>query len=156
MGESSSIKSNITFVSYKVDEFKFETSKNLTTLSYSENNNKTDWDISLAIKQPIYFKTNNTYISGINCRIIIISNSEKIGELHISISGLFQSDGKIELEDETNLVKYQFPAILFPYLRSTVTTFIANAGFGTFIFPLINVVELSKATLKDVEIKSMD
>ncbi|MDA3811423.1 MAG: protein-export chaperone SecB, partial [Spirochaetaceae bacterium] len=54
-----------------------------------------------------------------------------------------------------NVAKYQFPTILFPYLRSTVTSFFANAGFGTFIFPLINVVELAKKLLTDNEIEEL-
>jgi len=156
MAEPSSIISNFKFISYKVDDFKFEMSKHLSLLSYVGNTNQDDWEINLSIKQPTFFKKNNSYIGGINCKISLLSEKKPILNLETSISGLFQSDNMLDKEVEENLVKYQIPTILFSYLRSTITTFIANAGFGTFIFPLINVVELSKKTLKDIQINIVE
>ena len=156
MVESSGIISNFKFISYKVDEFKFDMSKHLSLLGFVGNTVQDDWEINLSIKQPTFFKKNNSYIGGINCKIALLSDKIPILNLETSISGLFQSDDLLDREVEESLVKYQIPTILFPYLRSTITTFIANAGFGAFIFPLINVVELSKKTLKDIQINIVE
>ncbi len=156
MADSSGIVSNFKFISYKVDDFKFEMSKHLSLLGYVGNAQQDDWEINLSIKQPTLFKKNNSYIGGINCKISLLSDKKPILNLETSISGLFQSDNQLDADVQENLVKYQIPTILFPYLRSTITTFIANAGFGTFIFPLINVVELSKKTLKDIQINLVE
>ena len=156
MAEPSSITSSFKFISYKVDDFKFEMSKHISLLSYTGNTNKDDWEINLSIKQPTLFKKNNSYIGGINCKVSLLSDKKPIINLETSISGLFQSDNQLNHDVEENLVKYQIPTILFSYLRSTITTFIANAGFGSFVFPLINVVELSKKTLKNIQINIIE
>ncbi|OHD24128.1 MAG: hypothetical protein A2Y34_09405, partial [Spirochaetes bacterium GWC1_27_15] len=147
MVESSSIISSFKFISYKVDNFKFEMAKHVSLLGFSGNTKSDDWEINLSINQPTYLKKNNLYIGSINCKIVLLSDNNPVVNLETSISGLFQSDCQLDKTVEENLVKYQIPTILFPYLRSTVTNFIANSGFGSFIFPLINVVELSKKTL---------
>lgn len=156
MSESSSIISSFKFISYKVDDFKFEMIKHISLLSFSGNTKDDDWEINLGIKQPTYFKKTNSYIGGINCKISLLSDNKPVVNLDTSISGLFQADSELSKEIEESLVKYQIPTILFPYLRSTITTFIANSGFGSFVFPLINVVELSKKTLKDIQINIVE
>ena len=107
MAESSSIISNFKFISYKVDDFKFEMSKHISLLGFSGNSNKDDWEINLSIKQPTLFKKNNSYIGGINCKISLLSDKKPIVNLEISISGLFQADNQLDKDVEENLVKYR-------------------------------------------------
>jgi preprotein translocase subunit SecB len=158
MAESStsSVESKFRFVSYKIDDFKFEMIKNISVLSYNGNINQDKTEINLRIKPPTFFKKNNIYVGGIDCKIGLISDDSSVFNLSVSISGMFQSENELQEDVKNSLVKYQIPTILFPYLRSTITTFIANSGFGTFIFPLINVVELSQKTLKDVQINIVE
>jgi hypothetical protein len=33
-----------------------------------------------------------------------------------------------------------------PYLRAAITNALANAGFGTILFPLVNIYEMAKDT----------
>lgn len=156
MAESCSIISKFKFISYKIDKFSFEMTKHISLLGFTGNINKDDWQINLAIRPPIYYKKDKLYIGGINCKISLLSDEKPILNLESSISGMFSSEDELDTESRDNLVKYQIPTILFPYLRSSITTFIANAGFGTFIFPLINVVELSRQTLKDIPINIVE
>ena len=44
---------------------------------------------------------------------------------------------------EDKIIKIQAPAILFPYLRASVTSVLLNAGFSQIQMPLINVNELA-------------
>jgi preprotein translocase subunit SecB len=41
--------------------------------------------------------------------------------------------------------------LLFSYLRSAITSIMAHAGLGSFIFPLINVHELAKKANLTIE-----
>jgi preprotein translocase subunit SecB len=41
------------------------------------------------------------------------------------------------------MVRINIPAILLPYLRAAITTIISQAGFGTIVFPLINIYEIA-------------
>ncbi|MDQ7031324.1 MAG: protein-export chaperone SecB [Desulfonauticus sp.] len=65
-------------------------------------------------------------------------------------------EGKLEKEVEEKLVKYQIPALLFPYLRGTITSFLSNAGFASVILPLINIYALAKDYLSDMDIEIID
>ena len=78
-----------------------------------------------------------------------------IVKLEIGIAGIFSAEeGKFEKDTEENLVKIQIPMILFPYLRSAVTSIFAHGGLGSFLFPSINVQELAKnASLQIQEIE---
>ena len=57
---------------------------------------------------------------------------------------------------EKNIITLQFPSILLPYLRSTLTSILANAGFGSVVLPLINLVEVAKGAQKELEIIYID
>ncbi len=47
---------------------------------------------------------------------------------------------------EEQIVKNHFPVLLLPYLRSTISSFLANAGIVPFVFPLINLHRLAENT----------
>ncbi len=155
MDASSSIISSFKFISYKIDEFTFEMSKHVSLLAVNKSITEKS-EINIGIKQPILFKKDNRFISGIDCKITLMSNGVPVVNLKASISGLFTTEDSIDPTLVDNIVKMQFPTILFPYLRSTITTFFANAGFGTFIFPLINVVELAKNNLENIPIQIIE
>lgn len=155
MDASSSIISSFKFISYKIDEFNFEMSKHVSLLSINKNIIEKS-EINIGLKQPIFMKKDNRFISGIDCKITIMSNNVPIVTLKAGITGLFTTDDVSDMSLVESIVKIQFPTILFPYLRSTITSFFANAGFGTFIFPLINVVELAKNNLENTPIQIIE
>ncbi len=55
MAESSSIISEFRFISYKIDDFNFEMSKNVSLLGFTENTKTDDWEINLNIKHLQYY-----------------------------------------------------------------------------------------------------
>lgn len=71
-------------------------------------------------------------------------DSNRVAAGRAGISGFFKIiDGKLTEEAEKNLVRFQIPAILFPFLRSAVSSLLINAGFLAVVIPLINVHEMA-------------
>ncbi|MDM8517761.1 protein-export chaperone SecB, partial [Desulfobacterales bacterium HSG16] len=115
------------------------------------------------IRNPQYIKSRASYISGLNLELDVFSDNANEKEAHslinvkAGISGLFKvkNDRFLE-ENEKKIVLIQFPALLLPYLRSAITGLIANAGLGTFIFPLINLRGLIKDVMENTEIQTIE
>ncbi len=151
----SSVVSTFKFHSYKIDEFRFSIEKKIELLAFQGCYNQDSWDPEISIRQPTYFEGFKYYLSGVGCKLSLrpnkIAGAPILAVAEASISGIFSTENRFTPDDEEALVKYQMPAILFPYLRSTITSFFANAGFGSFIFPLINMQEVARQTLKDMK-----
>ena len=122
------------------------------------------WDIVFSIRQPSFFSQEKSYVAGLDIKIELKADNERTDEsngkseslisLAAGIAGLFQvADGRLEADQEKKIVKNHFPVLLLPYLRSTITSLLANAGFTPFIFPLINLHKLTEDALKDIEVK---
>ena len=68
--------------------------------------------------------------------------------------GIFKVAGeKLTEEAEKNLVRLQIPALLFPFLRSAVSSLFINAGFLGVVIPLINVHELASQAGDKIQIQ---
>lgn len=166
MGRSS-VEADFQFVSYKVDYFKYQMGKFIELLELNEPLDPSFWKYSLKIRYPIFFEQKNIYISGLEISLDYnLPNDEKsqdnnidkeeknIISLSAAIGGVFKtSDGRLPKRQEDTLGKIQAPALLLPYLRGTITSFLANAGFGSWVFPLINIHKVAEEQLKDVEIE---
>ena len=150
----SSVISSFKFQSFKVDEFRFSMEKQLGLLAFQGCYTQEDWEAEISIRKPTFYEANNFYLSGVKFKLSLVPGktpeTKPLAILEGSISGLFSTENRFKPEDEEALVQYQMPAILFPYLRSAVTSFLANAGFGSFIFPLINMQEIARRTMKDI------
>jgi len=131
--------------------------KQLGLLDFMNVGDTEGWNLTINIRQPIFVEKEKVYVSGIGCKLELKSSvgeeTPPLARLNASISGKFSTEGGFSVEQEESLVRTQMPAILFPYLRGAVTSFLANAGFGPFIFPLINMQEVAKQSLKDVKPK---
>jgi preprotein translocase subunit SecB len=157
----SSITSQFQFVSYKVDRLQFDIKPDLALLASTRNLPADMWDIVFSIRQPSFFSQEKSYVAGLDIKIELKADNERSdGESESSISlsagiaGLFQVSGeRLEAGLEEKIVKNHFPVLLLPYLRSTITSLLANAGFTPFIFPLINLHKLTEDALKDIEVK---
>ncbi|GAB1401105.1 hypothetical protein MASR1M68_00160 [Elusimicrobiota bacterium] len=151
----SGIISNFQFLGYKVDSFKVKNkNKVMNILNYFKGNE--NWMSSISVRQPTLYKTDLLFLGGI--RLVLALHEDTIEakdrsidnaliSLDCSIVGLFKI---IDIKDFENnkkvyedLGKYQIPAILSPYLRATVTSYFANAGYGSFMFPLINFTQIA-------------
>ncbi len=83
---------------------------------------------------------------------------QALASCSVSIAGLFSIDGedKIEKKALASLLKWQFPQILLPYLRSTITMIMSSSGFGSVILPLINMQAVAQNQPEDLEIQYID
>src|SRR3990172_2882569 len=171
----SDVISNFRFEGYKVDRIKYETIPDLQFLKTTGTLAPEGWIFEIAMRQPLFLKKEKKYVGGMEMIIKYPLSKEMLDELHklsdkkegtslesikdivkleIGIAGIFSvEEGRFDKNTEENLVKIQIPMLLFPYLRSTVTSIFAHGGLGSFLFPLINVQELAKkASLQIQEI----
>ncbi len=125
----------------------------------------TTWNLQFAFRQPMYLRVARKYVAGMNVKLLLLPgppedasiSKESMVEIELGISGLFSvEEDKLAPEVEQDLVKVHAPAILFPYVRSTLTSLLSNAGFGSFILPLLNIQEMAKQAPATLEIKIVD
>lgn len=157
------VASGFQFISYKIDWFHFDARQDTAYLSQGHAFDPQNVQISLAFRQPIFDKGNGVYLGGLEVQLAYPSSREEEQEtyqfeLTAGLEGVFRTKdkGQFSFETEQDLVKYQIPAILFPYLRAAVTGFFASAGLGSFVFPLVNVWEMARQTNRNVEIKVIE
>lgn len=161
--QESSIKSKFEFVSYRIDKADFKMQPNVSLLATPAISGILNWNIALQIRKPFFFEKPNLYVTGLDCKLDLFQKGSSedgdagekasIATLTIGIVGSFRPGAqRFEKDVEDQLVKVQTPALLFSYLRAAIGSFLANAGFGVFIVPLINVHELATAQLDTLEI----
>lgn len=62
--------------------------------------------------------------------------------LDVSILGSFRMENWQKTRESQNIAKYNAPAILLPYLRSTITNITSTANISPYILPTFNIYEL--------------
>jgi preprotein translocase subunit SecB len=136
--------------------------KSLDLLLLVHNLNPEDLVYRFKIRQPLFFSSKNIFISGIDV-YIELNNTDETGKIIniircvCGIAGAFKlRDEKLDDTTKENIVRIQFPALLLPFVRSAVSNLFANAGFGSFIFPLFNIHEVAKQSIGELEIKVLD
>lgn len=165
----SSLESGFRFESFKVDKFNFHSVPNLGFLGFNENIPVHAWEYKLRFRNPLYFKADNLYVGGLEISLSLPSTNkeeetsedsekEPLVSLEAGISGIFKcnNEKRFERDIEESLVRVQIPALLLPYLRATITSVLASAGFGTVILPLINIHAAAKDALSKVEIQVIE
>jgi hypothetical protein len=159
------MKSAFKFETYKVDVLIFEIKRILGLLEFAGNIDPNLWKLSISVREPLYSKGQKKYIGGLDTSLCLFppevkteDKNEALVKLDIGIAGIFSSleEGGFEKEVVENLVRVQIPALLFPYVRATITSLLANAGFGSVILPLINMNELAKQAVGEIIIKTID
>jgi preprotein translocase subunit SecB len=126
------------------------------------------WQLKIGVRVPQYLAVRKVYIAGLNLQLALFSpellkdqpelaNDDAILFVEASCSGAFSvAEGQFSREIEDKLVKIQAPALLLPYVRATILSLLANAGFGSAMLPLINMNELAKMALEGTEIEIID
>ena len=105
----------------------------------------------------LIYRTPHNYICGLTMIIEYGSKDEDTYfKVSMSIVGFFVLR-KEEIEIKNNLdidmfLKTQPLAILSPYLRASLTSFLISAGVTQFVFPLINMKKLAEQHLADKKI----
>jgi preprotein translocase subunit SecB len=106
----------------------------------------TNFLIKLRNTEKFNFDGSIKYVGGLTTKITVTDEEDKKEILtgEFGISGIFVPDGEVDQELEENFARVNLPALLIPYLRALMTNVLSQAGFGTVLFPLINVYELAK------------
>jgi preprotein translocase subunit SecB len=79
-----------------------------------------------------------------------ITDTNKYLNIYVKSSGVFETDMPITEEfKSSSFVKLNSPAIVFPFLRSFITTVTTNAGIAPIILPAFNFTK----TIKVPELK---
>ena len=177
--EDGSIKADFKFESYKIDKFSFEMKHYISLLEFAGTFDPSSWKFNLRIAQPCYSASRKKYIGGINIEFMLMpdmpvnsteekkdtgveqksieSNLEPLLKCDVSVVGVFSiSESRFEERIEKNLVRLQIPAILLPYGRSTITSFLANAGFGSAMLPLVNIQKVAQQIVGELDIQIID
>jgi len=146
MADGSSIAS-FQFISYKVDNINLNVINNLGVLASNSILQPYEINFNMGIRNPSKYLLNEVihYVGGLKIDLEITDCKKmKIIEGTFAISGLFRLTNYMTPQEENNMVQINIPAILLPYLRSTVTTVLSQAGFGSVILPLINIHEIAQ------------
>ncbi len=156
--------SDFQFESYKIDSVRLEMKRVLGLLEFRGCIDPESVELKIELRESIYIKSTKRYIGSLELGLLILppekpkqkTDEESLLKVTLSIVGLFKvkQEGRLEKETEENLVKLQIPAILLPYARATLSSLLANAGFGSVVLPLINVHKIAKEsslTIREID-----
>ncbi|MGX9806134.1 protein-export chaperone SecB [Exiguobacterium acetylicum] len=130
-----SIKSGLRFVNYQVNDVNFHLNNR-----YVDNSHTVEFNIERYV-QYLEDEENTMYVTLI---LNIFENAEENNypfSIFLDVTGIFQLDN-IERERREDFAEVNAVAILFPYLRSLVSTYTANSNVPALILPPINVMKL--------------
>lgn len=133
-GEMSNIGSSLRFIDYIVNKVEFYTNPN-----FEDKPIKIDFDISSNVE--FIEDENNTFLLKLDAKIF--KDAEEKGypfSMNISITGIFELENS-DVENKEMLSELNAVAILFPYLRSLVSTYSSNSNVQPLILPPINIVK---------------
>ena len=159
MSSEGSVKSAFQFITYKIDRFSLE-SQTLVDLVKVRIADEKFWKADYGFRTPYFFKQRKEYVGGINLRLQLFDKpseeaqdeDEPLVKLEAGIVGIFSVDNeRLPSQTEENMVKHILPAILMPYLRAAVTSFLANAGWPGVFLPLVNMYEMAKEAELEIE-----
>jgi len=144
----SSVVAEFDFVSYKIDSISFKMGNEVSYLLNTTSIKSECINLSIKLRNTEKFiiDEKTTYIGGLITQVIILNEAgSTMVEGQFGISGLFTTNDSVDKQAEETFAKINLPALLMPYLRATMTNVLSNAGFGTMLFPLLNIYELAKA-----------
>ncbi len=139
------MNSQLQFVSYKIDKIDVRMTNKMEYLVDISSIPPERCHLSFRVANPGKYLVNGKlcYLCNIGTKIEIKapSGAENMMTGEFGISGIFSVLEEMDKATEESMIKTNVPAILMPYLRATMTNILSNAGFGTILFPLINMYE---------------
>jgi preprotein translocase subunit SecB len=145
---SGSVTAQFNFVSYKIDSIALNINPVVQNLLKDGPIVLENTEFSIRLRSTEKFNVDGSilYVGGLTAKITAINEEDKQEILtgEFGISGVFAPDGDVDRSIEENFAKVNLPALLMPYLRALMTSVLSLAGFGTVLFPLINIYELAK------------
>lgn len=156
MALGSGVKAGMQLETYKIDHIDFDINKTLGVLASTSH---TECEVRFALSFRDVYKYSQTdkisYVTGLKIDLQIFqkdSFEEPVAKGTFVITGLFSTTNELEKDIEEKLLKFQAPAVLFPFLRSAISFTLTSAGFSTIILPLINV----NAAAQSMELKIVE
>lgn len=130
--------SELKFENYLVKEVNFNINNRF------ENSEKLDLDIDFNQELEIDYEQKKAVIV-LECNLFkdAISCNYPF-ELNISIMGFFEFSSEIGENEIIDMLEVNGTAILFPYLRSIITTITGSLGIQPIILPTMNIVKMIK------------
>ncbi len=155
----SSIKSAFQMLSFKMDKIDFSVTPTLGVLSMNLGAELGENDFKISFRNPFRYTEDNKnlYVTGLMISLSI-KNKDKneIANGVFTITGLFSAENFEDKSIEEKLAKFQAPTILLPYIRSCITSTLANAGFGSIVLPLINMNAVAQTVELQIEDKTKE
>jgi preprotein translocase subunit SecB len=132
--DSKEIQSVLRFLNYVVNSIEFYTNDTF--------NEDEPVGIDFNIERAIDYSDDNTIYVTLKVRIFDHAAEKNYPfSMNLSLTGIFEV-GEVTAEEKSQLAEGNAVAILFPYLRSIVSTYSANANVAPLILPPINVLKL--------------
>lgn len=134
------VKSSLKFVDYCVDYIKFQNNPRFNSTEV-----KIDCDFTPEFD---FADSNKNMIVKLNAEVFKNAQENNYPfEMEVSIIGFFELNGDVD----ENIKKYETNAlaILFPYIRSLITSFTANSNVMPLIIPAININKLIESKRND-------
>lgn len=164
------VASQFHFLGFKIDSMSLWVKPTLGLLQYAGVIDPANLTIRVAFKKPLYFRTAKRYVGGMVLYIRALekataeagategpaTENPEVLKLDLMITGLFGVDDRMDKELEQKLVKIQIPAILFPYLRSAVSSVLACSGFAAPVLPLVNIQALAGSAEAELQIQDVE
>lgn len=133
------IKSNVTFLGYRVDEITYLSNPQFQT---NEDNITVDFNVSVGVN---VISDERTVIVSLEAKLFrdYINNNYPFS-LSIKISGGFLAEEQLKEDELKQLGEINGTATLFPFLRSIVAGICSQANVNPVMLPLVNIYSLIK------------
>lgn len=135
MANKESVKSNLIFRDYVVNYINFNLNRNFV---------EEPIDIQFNLTKTVEYDTEDNNIAYVTVNALVFEDAEVNNypfTLDVSIEGKFEVHATSE-EQKWDFTNRNAVAILFPYVRSLISTYTANANVPPLILPPINVLKL--------------
>ncbi len=129
------LKSGLRFINYQVNDVEFHLNND-----YVENSITVDFNIERFVE----YKDDDENTMYVTLILNIFEHAKEKNfpfSMNLDVTGIFQLDN-IDIDKRESFAEVNSVAILFPYLRSLVSTYTANSNVPALILPPINVVKL--------------
>lgn len=129
------IKSSLRFLDYVVENIDFRINKYF----FEE-----PIEVNFTLKKKIEYKDDENNTMYVTIEAMIFDNAHENNypfSMNVALTGTFELASS-DIDRKESFAEVNAVAILFPYLRSLVSTFTANANIQPLILPPINVMRL--------------
>lgn len=123
----------IAFKNFKCKSFTFNSSTEYLNGTLPKDISlKIDTNPSVDIDNPNYFSLEF---------LLNLSSKDDVTSIKASFIGEFETDGNLNIDSDflnSSFITVNAPAILFPFIRSYISTMTINAGLNPIVLPTIN------------------